>query len=331
MIAREDLKFYRSAVVNDGNTNGGRMGNTLIVSSLAANLFPITSESDRAAGTSKYRKAFVKNANEANGILYNARVFLDRYTPGEDIITFFPATQDDTQGEIGTPAQQYGAGKLNASVSAGDTVLEILLEDTDTAQVFADGMEIHVSDKTNIDDPTNEEFATVSGAPAVASGNIVTLTLAAPLQNGYSESNTRVSSVLPAMDIAPSHSDEVVTSAGSGDYDFAHLTGNNVGSIEQTWTITFSGSAAFNVSGDTVGDVGGGNVSGGVAPNNAAFGAPFFTLAATGFSGVWAADDTIIFKTHPAAVPLWVQRVVPAGSAANANNAATLSVKGETA
>jgi hypothetical protein len=327
-IAAAELLMYRSLVINDGGTNGGRMSNAEVVSAAASNLLPVTSQADRTAGTLKYRKAFWKVANDADLKLFNPKLFVDQQTIGDDVITFFAATQIDTQATIAGTENKYGAGNLNASVLAAVSSIAVLVEDPATI-IFRNGEMLRISDKADVDAAGNEEFIVISGVPTIV-GNVVTIALATPLQNGYSNANTRVASVYTPADVQASIDNFVCTTAGSGDYNPASLTFDAIGGIEQTWTLTFTDATHFNIVGDTVGSVGTGTIGAGAAPNNAAFTKPYFVLAAGGFSGVFAAADTIVFQTHPATVPIWVKRVVPAGSAASANNKAIVALKGET-
>ena len=71
----------------------------------------------------------------------------------------------------------------------------------------------------------------------------------------------------------------------------------------------------FAVAGDTLGSVGSGNIASNFAPTNPDFGAPYFTLPSAIWGGAWASGETFTFQTHPAALPLWLKRVVPAGAA----------------
>lgn len=330
MLAEEELKIYKSATVSDAAGNGGRMSNTEVISGAVANLFPVTTQSERTAGALRYRKAFFKVESDIDDVLFSPKLFVDYATVGDDIITFFPGTQIDTQATITGAEDQYGSGQLDAGVLAGATDIDVAVEDG-AVILFRDGERIRISDKVDVNSVGgNEEFATIDGVPAVV-GDVVTITLAEPLVNGYSEADTRVSSLYEPDNIEATVSDFVVTTAGSGDFDDTELTPHSIGGIEQTWTLTWTGAAAFNIVGDTVGALGAFTNGGGAAPNNPAFGEPYFTLSTAGFSGVWAAADTIVFKTHPAAVPVWIKRVVPAGSAANANNSAIVALKGETA
>jgi hypothetical protein len=331
MIDVAEIKVYRSAVINDGSTNGGRLSNVEVVSGALANLFPVTTQTERTAGALKYRKAYHAVKNALNSPLYNPRIIMDYPTPGNDIITFFPGTQIDTQASITGTENQYGVGNLNANVSAGATAVTVLVEAAATI-IFRNGEEIRISDMAAVDAGSgNEEFVLISGVPTLV-GNVVTVNLAAPLVNGYSAANTRVASVYkPTSPVQAAVDTFSVSTVGSGDYNPGSLTPDGKGSIEQTWTLTWTNATTFNIVGDTLGSLGTGTIGAGAAPANAGMSAPYFTLLAAGFSGVWAAGDTLTFKTHPAAVPVWYKRNVPALSAANASNSAITGLIGETA
>ncbi len=161
----------------------------------------------------------------------------------------------------------------------------------------------------------------------------MTITVAETLANDYTvASGARVSSIYEAGDIECTMTGWTETSA-SGTYDeSAHPPVlDNIGTIEQTWTLTFTDATHFSVSGDTVGSVGSGDTSTDFAPQNSDFSKPYFTLEAAGWGGTWTAGDTVVFTTHPAAIALWEKRVVPAGAASLSNNKITLVWPGESA
>lgn len=326
-IIQSEIKFYRSTTVNDGSTNGGRISASQISSGAAANLLDAVQNAERVAGSTKYRKLFAKVANDADAVLVSARVFLDKYTLGDDIITFFPGTQRDAQSAITGSEDQYGAGKLDGNVSDGATEIDVLVEDG-AVVIFRVGDVVRISDKADIDASGNEEFVTLSDVDIV--DDVATLTFSPALENSYLASNTRVASVYEHGDVEPLIDNFVVTTAGDGDFNSANLLGDSIGGIEQTWTLTWTGATSFTVVGDTVGSLGSFSNGAGASPNNPSFSKPYFVLQSAGFSGTWAAADTIVFQTHPAAVPVWMKRVTPAGASAALSNSATLVLDGET-
>lgn len=326
-IADADLKFYRGSTVSDGASNGGRMSATQVVSGAAANLFAAVGQAERTAGSTKYRKLFAKVANDDDLTLYEGKVFIDQTTPGDDAITFLAGDQVNTQSDLTGSEKEYGAGFLAESVSDGAVEIEVLWESAAAAP--EDGDLLRITDKADLSSAGNEEYVRIDGA-VVGSGVAFTIPLAAPLQNGYSASSARVAGVYEAGDVEASAGHLEVTST-AGTFDGDSLLLDNIGTVEQLWTLTFTSGTAFNIVGDTLGAVGSGNISGGASPNNPSFSKPYFVLQAAGFGGTFLSGDVIVFETHPASVALWVKRVVPAGADPIASNSAVVALQGETA
>ena len=126
-ITTAELKFYKSAAVNDTTSNGGVMSANAIADGVKNNVFPDVSQAERTAGITRYRKIFFKVASAENLALQNPRVFVEKHTPGEDRVLIFPGTQTDTQNDIATP-NLYGAGQLKTDVSVGATSCVVITE-----------------------------------------------------------------------------------------------------------------------------------------------------------------------------------------------------------
>lgn len=333
-IVRNDLQVFRAATNNELSGNGGRMSAIEVISSVLGNVFPDVTQAERLAGVTKLRKLFFKNGNTTDIAFANARYYVENYTPAEDEVFIHLGSQIDTQGDLTGSESLYGAGQLNADVNSGVSQVDVLVHDGNVI-LFRDGDLIRISDKTDIDDVSgNEERHRISGVPVV-NGDVITITLATTLANAYLAASTRVTSMIEYEpdDVVGIFENLVVTSAGDGAYDPSgdNLTVHNEGGIEQSWTLTFTSATDFDLSGNTVGSVGSGNISSNFTPTNPDFASPYFTLNNAGFSGTFQAGDTITFDTHPAAVPIWVHRVVPAGAAAFSGNSAVIVQDGESA
>ena len=326
-IVDAELKQYRAAVVNDTSSNGGRLSATELATGVKNNVWPDVPETERTAGSQKFRKVLWKVANAAGTVLQNARVWLSSITPGDDFVRFFAGTQRNTQGDLTGSEQRYGAGTLDSDISSGANTLDVLTEDGTDPIFVADGT-------LWISDGTNTEFATIaSGNSVVYAGDVATITLAGNTTNGYAAATpTVVASVLEAGNVSASV-DNYAPSTASGTFDD---TGNpivphGIGTVEETWTLTFSSASDFSVVGDTVGSVGSGNISSDFAPTNADFSVEYFTLPSAAWGGTWASAETLVFQTHPATVPLWLERTVPAGAGSLAANEYTCLIDGESA
>jgi len=288
------------------------------------------SQAQRVAGVTQYRKVYIKIDNVANLALQAPNVFIETITPGADIVTLFPATQIDTQVGITGTERQYGGGTLNAIASIGATTIDVLMEDP-TNGIFDAGDVLRISDAPDVNTVGTTEEVTIAAAGVSITGNVATLTLTTALLNAYVVGN-KVSAYYSPADIAASVAGFAVTS-GLGAYDTVAnpITLENKSTIEEDWTLSFTSSTAFNIVGSVSGNVGSGSIAAGAAPNNPDFAMPYFTLSSAGFSGTFAASDTLTFTTHPAALPVWVKRVVPAGSASTVSNNFVLAVEGESA
>lgn len=330
-ILGSELKLYRSALVSDiAANNGGIMSSNEVVSAVNNNIFPDAPQSERLAGSTKYRKVFFKNTNSADLTLLNPRIFLDKYTQGDDAVYFFAATQSSLQSDISGSPKLYGAGKLDAYAAAGATVITVLIESA-ARQFFENGDVIRITNKLTVDSAGFEEFVTISGAPTIA-GSVVTINLAAPLANSYAAADSRVANVMPAgTNLAPVVFNENVATVGNGDLNFGDITLGNLGTVYDQWTLTFTSSTAFTVEGVRSGSLGSGNTLSDLSPSNPSTGTVYFTLPSDAFSGVWAAGDTATFSTAPASVALWLVRIIPVGASAVAGNRFTLAIDGETA
>lgn len=315
-IISSEIKLYKSAVVNDTSTNGGKMSSVLIPSGVRGNLFPDVHEDERLSGIVRWRKLFVKIENDDDLIAANVRFFMKNPTPAQDYCFFIEATQTNTQGNITGSERKYGAGSLHSDVSAGGTTIVVDVEDPSLNIFASTGNTIWLSDGTN------EEYHENVSASLSSSQYTLTLATGDSLQNSYSTTNdTKVASVFERTEVKCTQDNWSVSSA-NGDYDYTNhpLDLDNIGTIEDVWTFIFTSASEFNCSGAEVGSIGSGNVTTDFSPINSDFGKPYFTLEAAGFSGTFQSGDTITVATHPASLPIFIKQTVPAGAASAANS-----------
>ena len=297
-------------------------------------------KAERTAGSVKYRKVFCKVANAANLALTTARIFVETPTPGDDTVVLISGTHTDTQAEADDYTRFYGAGTLDANVSAGAGTFAVNVESGNAyagANLFQNGDLVRISDKTSVDASGGTvEFVRLASSNAVSwNGNKATLTLASgvTLANAYvAATPTRIASVIEVASVVGTLASWAETSS-AGTYNEATypVTLDSIGGIEQTWTVTFSSGTAFGCSGNTVGSVGTGTKGTTFAPNNATFSTPYFTLLGAGWGGTWANGESLTFITHPAAHAVWQRRTVPAGASALSGDSVIVAISGETA
>lgn len=334
-ILDNEIVWRPATLVSDAipAQNGGRMAASLLVSGVKNNLFPDVSQAERTAGATKWRKAFIHVNSAQDAALLNVRLFLDSLTPAGDFVTFTPGTATDTQDQV--TGRPYGIGSLFAPVAGGASQIRVVCEhNTEYAglQPFRVGDLVRVSDRPSTGGTGNEEWVALSGVVYVA--DYATLDFTPALANGYGTQATLVSSVYQQASVSGSWSNVAVTSAG-GSWDTAtvgNLVAHNKGAIQESWTLTFTGPGSYTVTGTTVGALpAGGSTSADYAPLNPATGTPYFTLKAAAWGGSFQANDQARFDTHPAVIPVWYRRQVPAGTSSLANDFASLAIHGESA
>lgn len=313
--------------------NGGRMAFSQLVSGVKNNLFPDVSQSERTAGSIKWRKAFVHINSAQDTALLNTRLFLDALTPAGDFVVFHPGTQTDTENQIG--GRPYGIGILHAPIIGGANQIQVACEHNGqyaSLQPIRVGDVLRVADRPSTGGAGNEEWVNVTGI--VYGADFATVDVSPALANGYATANTLVASVYELASVAAGWSGIVVTSMG-GSFDsstIGNLVAHNKGAVEENWTLTFNGTNTYTVSGNTVGMLASsGSTSADYAPVNPATGTPYFTIKALCWSGTFQQNDTVTFATQPAAIPIWYRRQVPAGTFSLANDYASLAIHGESA
>lgn len=143
-----DIKFFRSATITDTAQNGGQIDvASEVVDGVKYNLFPRVSHSERTNGVTRYRKFFMANRNSLNETAYEAMFAVLKPSNGGDRFYLHTGTHTDTQAEASTYTYWTGGGRLNQSVAAGDTSMQVLMEADDYE--FWPGQLLYLSDGVN--------------------------------------------------------------------------------------------------------------------------------------------------------------------------------------
>jgi hypothetical protein len=152
-------------------------------------------------------------------------------------------------------------------------------------------------------------------------GNVATVELAEQVANIYTVVDTYGSGCIYEDEVQCSFDNWAENSVG-GTYDETTYppTLFNDGTVEDDWTLIFTNSSNFSVSGAYYGSAGTGSVGVNFSPVNSDTGEPYFTILAAGWGGTWASGDSLTFTTHPAVVPVLLEEEVPAGTAQESNN-----------
>lgn len=331
-----DLQLYKT------KTNG-RMSDDEILTGVVQNLFTHVSSSQRTAGYFDYYKMWWQVADDDDGVGVDPEIYWDFPTLSDDDYVMFFDLADRTAIEdvpgyaTGNDTEdKYGTAYLAAAITAGDQTFDVTVKNSAMASgndvIFRDGDTIKITNKTTDTSLSgDEEIHTLNGAPVVASDGItMTLTIAdsGGFANSYAADGVvRVRSIFePSSDLETSYSSfsvNTVNSSSDADYDDTLYPPvlDNIGTVDEDWTLYFTDATHFRLDGDSLGTgVDTGDTATDFEPSNAGRSRPYFKLEQAGFSGTYIAGDTVTFTTKPAAKGLGVKRVVPAGSASLANN-----------
>jgi hypothetical protein len=471
-ISASDVVFRKSATVTNTTANGGRKGQTQVVTGARHGLFPRVTAVERSAGVTRYRKEFWCNDNADDESAYDVMAFLEFPSNGGDRFYLGKGSQTDTQGDIAThPPLWMGCGSLNSALSGSETEVDLLMESDDfefepggylhlankflTSQTidtgvvegdsvtYSGGTWYKIASTSDIEYPngvyvggnkvltehgslseeylllaenktTDEAIGTGDGSstsptltdlaavtngvvsqydyrPVITttcgsvartvyidedgtcsgycsageinldtgvwvtditwttapdntedilityydknysySGNVVTVELDGSVAGSYATSDTYGAGCIYESEVITS-SDNWAETSTSGTYDETTypLVLYNDGTEEDTFTITFTSATAFTCAGLNEGSLGSGSITADFEPVNPNTGEKYFTLDKDGWGGTWAAGETVVFQTHPSAIPIWWKEVVPASTSAEDNNIAILGFYSE--
>lgn len=312
-----DLVLVKSVTISDAGANGGRQSYTQVSSNVLNNMFANVSQADRTAGVTKYRKFFFRNRNASDETASNSRIWISQRSTGGDYFRLKAGTDTDTQAEADDYTNWLGTGYLTSPLSTDATSIQALF---DTNNGVYNGSIIRLNDSSG-----GEEFLTVKSSGGVSwNGNTATIVTTSGARSTYPASqNSLVSGVVDLGDLVASTSSWVETSA-SGTYDESTypVEVNNIGTVSDSWTLTFTSSTNFTVSGTNTGSVGTGTTSSNFSPVNASAGggAYYFIIRSAGWGGTWAVGETVTFTTTHSSAGVWIKEVVPAGTTAKTSN-----------
>jgi hypothetical protein len=337
-VNSSDLVWRKSALVSATipASNGGTMNfASTVTSNTKNNLFPDIGETERTVGSDTYRKMFLHINKNTLDELMNVQINLNGSTVAGvttggstnagDFAAFYLGGNADTEDTFTAALPRpYSAYKLTSAVSTGATSIELTPEDFAWASDSAN-MPIRNGDTLCITDGVNVEYKVVS---ALTTGTSTFTATIPALLHAYAI-NSLVASVLPVASVIATVSTPVVTSTLGVFNPDNTLVASDKGTTDESWEILFTSSTAYTVSGTSLGDVGAGSISSDLVLTNVAASAPYLTIKSSGFTGTFAAADTITFDTTSATVPIWVRRIVPAGTSDISNDYLTFNIQAE--
>ena len=126
-------------------------------------------------------------------------------------------------------------------------------------------------------------------------------------------------------------SDTLIGSSPTGQYNtvVAPFQMTNRGSIRERWRIEFTSVTAFRLIGETVGQVGVGDVNTDFAPINPTTGDPYVTILAAGWSAGWNVGNQVRFNTEGAQAPIWLNRTTLPGPLTDPVDRVQIALRGD--
>ena len=311
-----DLCLMRSVTVSDALTNGGRQSFNQITSGVLNNLFPNVSQSERTVGHVRYRKFFFRNKNASDETSVNSRFWISALSTGDDRNRIKLGTDVDTQEEADDYTNWKGSGYITS---------QLAVDSTSFSAEFGAADGIQAGDILRLNDGSGTaEFLTVAAGGVSWAGTVATITLATPARGLYPAStDSIVSACLDIGDLVAGTSGWSETS-GAGTYNESTypVEVNNLGTVDDEWTLTFTSASAFTISGSNTGSLGAGSISGDSNPinPNIGSGAYYFIIRASGWGGTWQAGDTVTFTTSHSSKGFWIKEIIPSGCSSMSSN-----------
>ncbi len=353
-VSSADLEFLRSSVTNNQGTNGGKPTKTADSNLLFNGGFSLDPSEQatgvklfrkayhgtthgKITGTTESpanpdEELSFKNPVVACSRFDTPNFYVFFLTQGATIEEEFEARQSHIPvNTAGTPTGRlYGVGSLTQSAALGSSSITLDARRGDL-QPFRAGDLLCFSRsywQTRAGSPrwivTSDSSLTwyerVSATAVTYLNDVATIALASPLNHDIRK-NSFVSVGIKRDEYITNHTGAITVTRGSGNSSTGTYDGTTypivvhpAGGIAQRWTLSFVSNFAFNLIGDTLGTVGGGNISSDFIPINPLNNKPYFTLDNAGFQGTWQTGDTITFYSFTQVRPFWVYVEVPANS-----------------
>lgn len=94
----------------------------------------------------------------------------------------------------------------------------------------------------------------------------------------------------------------------------------NRDAIEERWALVFTSDKAFNIIGQTVGQIGTGTTSTLTAPINPMTGYPYFTIPSEAWGTGWSANNVVRINTAAAKYPIWIGNAIQQHQGSSTDN-----------
>lgn len=171
-----------------------------------------------------------------------------------------------------------------------------------------------------------------------------TLALNRPLTHAYPAYDTLVSSALLIGDMQAHQSTLFSQETWSNNFQDVRdgspipaqynapiypIVVTNAGAIQERWALVFTSNSSYRIIGESVGQLGIGDINTDISPENPTSSAPYFTILSLGWGSGWVAGNVLRFNTIAANFPIWAVRTVLQGEATSIDDKFTIQVRGD--
>ncbi|QWS69922.1 hypothetical protein [Vibrio phage vB_VpS_PG28] len=307
-----DLAVFLPQVVSDSPTNGGVTTREVVASGVMNGIFPDVTSDERANGSTKYRKMIFKPNVRTISPLYECYLVCTKFSNRDVAMGFAYGTEDDTQATAASK-QYYVMAKVVAKNGSGvllDSSCQPLIENgTQTYRVFSQA--------------TQTTFTVRSTGWALTSGR-VQITLSQEDRDKISLNDTLCADKmfnLSSLDTPTALTPQVhsYTKNSANGTVVEDMITYPAGALRSTVTLTFTSSETYNAVIDAAGTTKSGNINSTTTlyhPDGISQTANdiMLEIPPSVFSGTWAAGDTLQVTVESGAVPVWLKRIIPAGT-----------------
>jgi hypothetical protein len=330
-VNSSDIGLNYPEVIDDTTSNGGKRTDNVVVSGAIANGFPNVSSSERLNGVVRARKFFLHLFNTDNSPLINTKILLYGTSPAGDYYKLYDADNEGVVAGDGSTltSNAYASGNLSTALTGGSSTSIAVSCEYDGSTLGDDDGFSHGF--VAVIEGGVVEFVEIDAATRSWSGNTVTLPIKSTYNGTGKISQSFATSAVVSAYIDAGTIQATVDNFVGNNIDSSQVLVQNLGCVEDSWTITFTSATEYTISSTKYLYNEAGNISTQKVINNASTGTPALTIEPTFFTASDYTGETITFDTHHAAFPFAVKEIVPAGTGSFAGNSISCRVYGESA
>lgn len=310
-----DIKWYKSQNNSDGPNNGG------YISDKESGEYNFKDIDNKGKQEVEHCKLFVKLVNVKVRGIRHSRIFMKNPRFSDDFVTLSYGNKIDTQKDLHHDREQYGIGTLVNDLKKDDFRIKVRINnDKDMCfSIFRSRDLIYISSKNKIEEDYGQFVRIDKNHPVRWDGNLAIIQTETPISKDFKKGINTISSVLELGELKAEVFGFNVKSR-EGKYnslgEYLPIRVENIGSIEQKWTLTVLENGKFSclgegLGGQSVGKTYNGDMDFPFEPKNPVTGIKYFRLEDLwGIRKLWLEGDKITFCTNDSSQSFWQTRYV---------------------